>query len=157
MIAGPGSPQHVNELKHLINGRNAGPSVTYLGPLFNERRIAAYQACDVFVLPSYTENFGLVVGEALASGKPVIATYGAPWPALVEKQCGWWVPNTVMALRKAICEAMAISDHERQAMGQRGKDLVLSNYTWPIVAEKMQKTYEWVLGGGQAPSWVDTV
>jgi len=157
LIAGPGQPEHVAELRRLIKSQKRDSRVLYLGPLFNERRIAAYQSCDVFVCPSYSENFGVVVGEALVNGRPVIATHGVPWPALVVKKCGWWVPNTVMALQKAICEAMAISDNQRQAMGQRGKELVLNNYTWPTVARKMLKTYEWVLGGGQAPSWVDTV
>ena len=155
MLVGPGSPRHVKRLKRLLKERDSPSSVVYLGPLFGERRIAAYQACDIFVLPSYTENFGVVVAEALASGKPVIATHGVPWPILRERHCGWWVPNTVDALRSAIIQAISTGDGDRKCMGKRGKEFVLQEYAWPVIAKKFIGTYEWILGGGKTPLWVD--
>jgi len=157
IIAGPGEPKHVEKLKNLIDSNKAKSNITYMGPLFGEKRKAAYQACDVFVLPSHTENFGVVIGEALACGKPVIASREAPWPELIEYQCGWWIPNGVSTLVNALREAMEASDEQRSAMGQRGRELITKKYSWPYVAKQMVTTYEWVIGGGQTPSWVETV
>jgi glycosyltransferase involved in cell wall biosynthesis len=157
VIAGLGRPEHIEELKRLIRLETNRDSIIYMGPLFNDMRIAAYQACDVFVCPSYTENFGIVTGEALANKKPVIATYGVPWPDLIKYQCGWRVSNSINDLKGAISQAINMSDDNRKVMGQRGRELIEKKYTWPHVTGKMFKTYEWILGGGQIPSWVDCI
>ncbi len=155
ILAGPGLSVHIEQLKKLIRSNGENGRITYIGPCFGKRRIAAFQACDVFVLPSYTENFGLVVGEALASGKPVIATHGVPWPDLAEYQCGWWIPNGVSTLVDSLRRAINASDEQRLAMGQRGRALIMKKYSWPQIARQMKQTYEWILGGGSSPPWIE--
>ena len=49
-----------------------------------------YRRADFFVLPTFSENFGSVVAEALGYGVPVITTKGAPWEDLLNHKCGWW-------------------------------------------------------------------
>ncbi|MEZ5591148.1 MAG: glycosyltransferase [Gammaproteobacteria bacterium] len=48
------------------------------------------ESADLFVLPSFSENFGVVIAEALAHGVPVITTRGTPWKGLLQHGCGWW-------------------------------------------------------------------
>ena len=63
----------------------------FTGPLDDAEKWTAYARADLFILPTYSENFGIVVAEALWAGVPVITTKGTPWAELEERKCGWWV------------------------------------------------------------------
>ncbi|HCC30960.1 MAG TPA: glycosyl transferase family 1, partial [Marinilabiliales bacterium] len=65
--------------------------------------------CDLFVLPTQTENFGIVVLEALMFNKPVITTVGAPWKDLVDYHCGWWINHGVEPLYDCLNNALSLS------------------------------------------------
>ncbi len=105
------------------------------------------------MLPTFSENFGVVVAEALAHGLPVITTQGAPWADLPAFGCGRWIPIGVEPLAEALREAMALSDAERAAMGERGLQYV-RRYDWAAIAEDMAAVYRWVLGRGDRPDCV---
>jgi glycosyltransferase involved in cell wall biosynthesis len=111
-----------------------------------------YRRADLFILPSHSENFGMVVAEALACGLPVITTKGTPWEALTQHRCGWWVDVGVEPLADALRAAMALDDAERCEMGSRGRRLVEHEYTWSIVAKQMVSVYRWVLGQAERPA-----
>ena len=89
------------------------------------------------MLPTYSENFGIVVAEALWAGVPVITTKGTPWQELEERKCGWWIDIGVESLVEALKEAMSHGDEERAAMGARGRKLVEEKYTWDAVCKAM--------------------
>jgi glycosyltransferase involved in cell wall biosynthesis len=97
--------------------------------LEGERLWMAYRDADLFVLASTFENFGLVIGEALAAGLPVIATRGAPWPQLVSKRCGWLIDPARESLRSALLEAMSTPTAELWEMGRRGADLIATEFS----------------------------
>ena len=70
----------------------ASTDFIFTGPLDDEKKWEAYARADLFVLPTYSENFGIVVAEALWAGVPVITTKGTPWKDL-EGAVGGVVPN----------------------------------------------------------------
>jgi len=107
---------------------------------------------DLFVLPSFTENFGVAAAEALACAVPVIATRGTPWKDLVDRQCGWWVDIGVKPLADALRQATALPDAERRQMGRRARRLVRDNYSWDRAATDMISVYRWLLGAGAKPA-----
>lgn len=119
----------------------------FTGPLDDEKKWNAYARVDLFVLPTYSENFGIVVAEALWAGVPVITTKGTPWQELETHNCGWWIDIGVESLVEALKEAMSLSDEERAAMGARGRKLVEEKYTWKAVVNAMVKGYEEILNG----------
>ncbi len=121
------------------------PNFIFTGALDDDRKWAAYTRADLFVLPTYSENFGIVVAEALWAGVPVITTKGTPWHELEERKCGWWIDTGVEPLVKALEVAMALSDVERRDMGERGRKLVEEKYTWDAVVKTMVKGYERVV------------
>jgi glycosyltransferase involved in cell wall biosynthesis len=99
-------------------------------------------SADLMVLPTYSENFGIVVAEALMHGCPVITTHGAPWQVLETEGCGWWIPISVDALSEAIRKATNLSTGGLRAMGERGHNFVAKNFAWPGIAEKFHQLYD---------------
>ena len=93
------------------------------------------------VLPSVTENFGMVVTEALVHRVPVIASTGTPWSELRERGCGFWVPPTVERLADAMDAALRLSPAERAAMGERGRRWMIEEFSWSAVARRMAELY----------------
>ena len=115
-----------------------------------------FRQAALFVLPTFSENFGVSIAEALACGVPVITTKGAPWAELRSHRCGWWVDIGAAPLAGALREAVAASDEERREMGRRGQRLVEQRYAWPPIAADMRSVYHWVLGTGTKPACVLT-
>ncbi|NRB73718.1 MAG: glycosyltransferase, partial [Verrucomicrobiales bacterium] len=91
---------------------------------------------------SHSENFGIVVAEALACGTPVITTTGTPWQELTGRRCGWWVDPTVDALASSLKEATSTSAAEREEMGSIGREWMAQDFTWPAIAAKTIDFYE---------------
>jgi glycosyltransferase involved in cell wall biosynthesis len=104
-----------------------------------------YRSADCFVLPTHTENFGIVIAEAAYAGLPVLTTKNAPWSELVEENAGWWIDLNHHSLVEALSCAMSITDSQRQKMGENGRELIVKNYLWKNIAEKMKGEYARVL------------
>jgi glycosyltransferase involved in cell wall biosynthesis len=153
-LVGPSENGHRGELERQVRRLELEKVVQFSGPVSDEEKWDVYRCADLFVLPTYSENFGIVVAEALAAGVPVIATTGAPWEDLEISDCGWWVEPTERALTTALKEAFALSPRERAAMGRRGRALVENHYSWQGVARRMIEAYQWTLDGGSRPEFI---
>lgn len=151
VIAGPDELGHQAKLLGLVAELGISSAVRFVGEVGDEAKWALYRSADLFVLPTHTENFGMVVPEALACGVPVITTTGAPWAELMERHCGWWVKPNALALEAALRAAFAVSEEERGAMGVRGRKLVEERYQWPAIGMRMAAVYQWMVGGRPPP------
>jgi len=153
-IAGNGDDNYILNLKKLIEDMGLENEIFIIGPQFNLDKLNVLQTSDLFVLPTYSENFGIVVLEALANCIPVITTKGAPWEDLKIHGAGWWIDIGVDPLVIALTEALQLENSKLHHMGMNGRKLVENNYTIEIVAQKMIKLYEWVLGKSTAPEFI---
>ncbi len=144
-IAGQGSQEEL--LRKQIEDSNLGGAVRLLG--FRSDVIALINAADIFVLPSPAEPFGLVLLEAMALSKPVVATRaGGPLEIVLEEETGILVPpSSPDALAQAICRLVADSTL-RNRMGQQGRERFDAKYTAERMARDMIKVYRKSLEDG---------
>jgi glycosyltransferase involved in cell wall biosynthesis len=155
VIAGTGEASHVAEMSHLAVKLGV-KRARFPGPLYGGAKSAAYTRAAVFVLPTHSENFGMVVAEALAHGCPAIVSKGAPWSGLQENRCGWWTENDRESLTAALLDAMSRPMIELTHMGMRGRAWMERDYGWAGIAQKMEAAYRWVRSGGAMPNWIYT-
>lgn len=144
-IAGPDELGHTKEVMALVRSFGLENRVEFLGPVREERKQEVLESASLFVLPSFTENFGIAVAEALAYGIPVIASRGTPWEGLTLRGCGWWVDPKPEALSAAILEATGLSEGERRRRGEIGREYARSSFSWSGVGRTTERLYEWVL------------
>ena len=97
--------------------------VKFIDPVSGEDKVDLYDSCYIFILPSFNENFGIVVLEALSRGLPVIATMGTPWNELVNNQCGFWVANNENGIQNALNKILEMSINDLKKMGMKGRNL----------------------------------
>lgn len=116
----------INELK--LDGE-----VFFIGHVEGEGKINFLKNADVFALPSYDENFGIVYAEALAAGTPIIASRNTPWQDVEKYNCGKWVENTPEQFSKAIEEVLK-SDYTK--MGLNGCKYVEAEFKWDNLAQR---------------------
>jgi glycosyltransferase involved in cell wall biosynthesis len=152
-IAGPDEAGHLQDVLSLIDELNVSHSVEYIGEVFDNDKSKIFKEADLFILPTLSENFGVVVVEALSYGIPVITTHGAPWSDLEKYNCGWWVESTESALSKALQEAILLEDNERIEMGLRASEYV-KIYNWSLIAKSTSDLYLWVIKGDNKPNFV---
>ena len=140
-IAGNGDPLYERDLRASAVRLGIADQVEWMGDLNDNEKWAFLAESDFFVLPSYSENFGIVVAEALASRVPVIATTGTPWAELGARGCGKCIPAEPAALTVALREFAELTLTERLEMGQRGRDWMEKSFSWKFVAEQFLLSY----------------
>jgi glycosyltransferase involved in cell wall biosynthesis len=154
LIVGPDYNKHWFLIRKILDSYKINGNFTYAGLLGGEARYAAYGAADLFILPTLSENFGIVVAEALMAKVPVITTTEAPWEEIISNRCGWIIRPEIEELTAVLSNAMSIDRHTLEKMGKRGRKFVRDKYDWKIIALRMIDFYKWIIEGGQRPEFV---
>lgn len=152
-IVGPDNGGYLAKMQRLAN-ELCLERVEFSGVLRGGQKWQAYHEAELFVLPTYSENFGLAVAEALSARTPAIVTRGAPWAGLEQNSAGWWIDIGVDSLVASLEDALGRSTGDLNEMGQRGRSWMEDEYSWVGVGHKMAETYRWILNGGNKPDWV---
>jgi glycosyltransferase involved in cell wall biosynthesis len=141
-IAGNGESAYIETLIQSAKGLK---NVLFVGPQYGEAKWDFLRSADVMVLPTYSENFGIVVAEALAVGVPVITTKGTPWNELNTQNCGWCIELTDLDLKSTLKKAMSTPPEDLKKMGKRGVDLINNKYAIASVGRSVLKMYKSIL------------
>jgi glycosyltransferase involved in cell wall biosynthesis len=149
-IAGPDQGGHQNQVANAVSAAGLSEVVSFTGPIGQGMKKSAFFDADLFVLPTHSESFGMVVAEALAHGLPVLTTTGAPWSILPKSGCGWWVEATVDGITDGLRQATTMDPETLRAMGAKGRALVSAEFSWKRVASLILSTYEGVLAKAMA-------
>lgn len=144
-IAGPDEAGHQKQVEKAVADACLNDVISFLGPVDPELKSDLFWDADLFVLPTYSENFGMAIAEALAHGLPVLTTTGAPWPMLRETGCGWRVEPSVDGLAQGLRDATNSAPEVLQQMGAKGCSLVSKQFSWNRIANLMCSTYEQIV------------
>lgn len=150
LIVGSGDPNYVGRLKSYCSSNNV-PDVEFVPHVDGEVRETIFRRASAFVLPTYSENFGNAIAEALIRGLPVITTTGTPWSGVIERKCGWYIEPTVGELKRVIAEVTSTTENTLAQMGARGREYATKNFTLPVVREGLLNMYESVIDGRTDP------
>lgn len=142
LIAGEGDVEYVASLKQEIEKKGLKDKVQLIGGVYGEEKWTLFQSSDFFVLPTHSENFGLAIAEALASGTPVVTTTGTPWSDLNTSNSGAWIEIGTLPLVETLRRFLALSDMELETMGKNGHNLIETKYSAKVMAQEMMNVYQ---------------
>ena len=154
IIAGPDEDGHQSQIESFIKKKGLTKEFEFMGPVEGEKKKDLYRSADLFILPTFSENFGIVIAEALALGLPVITTKAAPWEEIEKLKCGWWIENGTKSIQLALKDALSCSPKRLASMGQRGKIYAENTFDSIIVAKQMLNVYSWMLGNNNKPDYI---
>ena len=152
-IAGPDDGGYLKKMQTLASQLKLD-RIEFTGEQTGANKWAAFARADLFVLPTHSENFGVCVAEALAAAVPTIVSKGAPWGQILVKRAGWWPEIGIDPLVECLKDAMSRSPEDLQRMGERGRQWMAEDFSWPAIAMGMANTYHWLLNGGPKPACV---
>ena len=145
VIAGPENDDYGQQVRGWVRERGLEAAVHFVGPLHGAEVVQAYVDADVFALPSYTENFGMTVVEALACALPVVISDQVNIHAEVSGAGAGLVTHCDADEVAQGLETLLNDAERRRAMGEAGRRLVRARYTWPAIVESLTAEYERVI------------
>ncbi|NEO79663.1 glycosyltransferase [Moorena sp. SIO4G3] len=151
IFAGSGESDYENQLKNLVASSGLTSRTTFTGFITGIDKELVLQGSNMFVLPTFSENFGIAIVEAMAAGLPVIITPGVQIaPEIAQAKAGLVVEGEVDALSNAIAQLLASPDLRNQ-LGENGKQLVSSRYSWSAIAQNLASVYATIIEGKKLP------
>ncbi|WP_223209980.1 glycosyltransferase [Picosynechococcus sp. NKBG042902] len=154
IMAGSGTPVYIKTLKDLAATLKLTSHTTFTGFVTGQDKDLLLQGSDLFVLPTYSENFGIVLAEAMVAGLPVITTAGTQIaPDIADAEAGLIVDGDSTALGAAISQLLQ-NPHQRTILGQNGQRFALNNYAWPAIAQNLATAYEAIVKQQPLPDCV---
>jgi glycosyltransferase involved in cell wall biosynthesis len=148
-VAGNDEEGYRAPLERLARETGVAERVLFLGPVHGADKAALLAGAEALVLPSYSENFGNAVLEAMAAGCPVVVTPEVGLAGVVrETGAGLVAAGDPISLGSALRELL--NDPERRAeMGRRGAAAATRRFGWATIAERMEEVYTAVLAAGR--------
>lgn len=151
LIAGNDEERYQPELEALARSLGVADRVRFVGPASDAEKWGLFGSAELFVLPSYSENFGNVVAEAMAMGCPVIVSEQVGIAALVRRTgAGVVSGNAPRELAREIC-ALHGDAARRRMMGANGQRAASSELSWDAIAGRMEAIYRQVMSPAQPP------
>jgi glycosyltransferase involved in cell wall biosynthesis len=146
IIAGNGDSDYEAQINSCLHDYGLEDCSLMTGFVEGELKQLLLQGANLFVLTSYSENFGVAVLEALAAGTPALVTPGVALAQEIEQNdLGYVVPQEPTAIAEAIDKHLELPESERKKLSQKARQFVLDNYSWDKIAQQLLTVYS-VLG-----------
>ena len=143
VVAGPDQTGWVATLKARAEALGIADRLHWPGMLQGDAKWGAYYGAEAFILPSHQENFGIVVAEALACGKPVLISDKVNIWREIKAGGGWLVePDTVDGAEALLRGWHALSGADRAKMGEAGRAVFTGNFDMAVSAPNLLRMIE---------------
>lgn len=147
LIAGNDDGNYRPSLEKKARDNGLEKRVVFCGPAYDSDKEALFENAEAFVLPSYSENFGLAALEAMASGCPVVVTPEVGISDTVRETGSGIVVQGDPDILGISIKNLLSNPHVLHQMGEKGKKVVKERFTWEVVASKMESVYQDILDG----------
>jgi glycosyltransferase involved in cell wall biosynthesis len=138
----PQDPDYENKIRQKIQASSLASHTLITGFVSGDFKLELLQDADIFVLPSYYENFGIAVAEAMVAGIPVVISDQVHiWDAVQQADAGWITPCKIEDLTQVLREAIQNSA-ARKEKGNNARQLALKTYSWQAIAKQMIEVYQ---------------
>lgn len=139
VVAGPDEDGHLAELQETCSANNLNDTVSFVGTVTGDTKLAWFHTSDLFILPSYSEGFSVAILEAMACNLPVLATTACNFPEIAQEGGGWVCEPDHESLTGSLQSALAVSDQELQDRGNKARSLTESRFTWVKIAKDLSE------------------
>lgn len=154
LVVGPDYSNYTQKINAIVSENKIPNNIKVFGMLTGYDKQAVLGVSDIFTLPSYTENFGVVIGEAMAAGLPTITTTGVPWSEINSWNCGQQIELSYENLFNSMKSIMGQDEKSLKIMSNNAKSLIKNNYSWSAQAEKFGQALNYVAFSKPAPGVV---
>ncbi len=141
VVAGSGDPEYVAELEVRSSNLGLENAVVWTGHLDGDMKLSALAACDIFVLPSRSENFGIALLEAMAAGRACLSTSGV---ALASEAAVVGAVRICEPTPEGLCAALLellACAQDRERLGRVSSALAVKEYSSESMAARMEAYY----------------
>lgn len=143
VIAGSGDKSYENLLRDRAANVGAG-TISFVGPVYGQAKIDLIGSSELMVLPSHTEAFPMTILEGLALGVPQAVTDPGYLQVLSESASGFCLGNSVLSIVQGLREAIGTDRSTLIEMGSRGRALVVRDYSWGKIADRLEHFFGFV-------------
>ncbi|QLE57016.1 hormogonium polysaccharide biosynthesis glycosyltransferase HpsP [Nostoc sp. TCL26-01] len=141
----PQDPDYEQSIKDQIANSPLRSHTTITGFVSGELKASLLQAADIFVLPSYYENFGIAVAEAMVAGIPVVISDQVHiWERVRDSNSGWVGTTDVESLVELLPQALQ-HPQERQQRGLNAQQYALQHFSWEAIAKQTIQAYKQII------------
>ncbi len=147
VVAGNDEDGYTGELQSQAERLGIADRVTFVGPVYGNGKSSLLSRAAFVVVPSYSENFGNVVLEALAHGTPVVLTPEVGASDLLKGRGVAVITDGAPAVLGSAMSALNVDDVAREAMGRRGRELIEREFQWSAIAKSVEAMYEQARSG----------
>jgi len=143
----PQDPVYEAKIRRQIETSTLASRTLITGFVTGGVKAGLLDVADAFVLPSYYENFGIAVAEAMVAGTPVVISDRVHiWPDVTGAEAGWVASCEVGAIASEIKNALSSSD-ERKKRGENAREFARENYSWEAIALQTIEAYQDLVTG----------
>lgn len=145
VLVGPGETNYIQHLQSYANSLGISEQTHFVGPLHGQLKWAALAAADIYVLPSYQENFAIALVEAMRVGTPVVCSQRINiWSDLVDAGAATVCDLNVESVAQSILELLQHEEHARE-QAARASAMAAARFTWPSSTNTLMNVYHQVL------------